>query len=75
MKTMKAIAKEPWVRITYTTPKNEMSAKDRAECDRFEASINGAAERFHEGTSVALIEIEPYPCPSECEHLPSRLMT
>jgi hypothetical protein len=65
---MKAIVKEPWVRMTYTKPENEMTVDEKAECDRFEASINEAAERLHEKTSVGLIEIEPYPCCDDCEH-------
>jgi len=59
---MKAIVNEDWVRITYTTPENELTAKQKAVRERFENSINQAMGDFHEETSDGLIQIELYPC-------------
>jgi hypothetical protein len=66
MKTTKSIVSEPWVRITYTTPKSEMTIKQKADCERLEKAINQAMGPFHEG-SIGLIAIELYPCDERCQ--------
>jgi len=56
---------QSFVRITYTTPENELTAIQKAIRERIQAEINLAIERFHEAPGVqadGLVSIELYPC-------------
>lgn len=68
MSISQTTSNEPWVNITFTTPENELTTTERAARERLLAGINQLMERFHEGTSDGVIEIEPYPCDDDCEH-------
>jgi hypothetical protein len=56
------VQQESFVRITYITPENELTTKQKVARERFENTINQAMENFHEETSDGLIQIELYPC-------------
>jgi hypothetical protein len=56
---------QPWIKITYTTPDNELSRAEKAVREQLETTINDAVEQFHHESTPGhdgLVEIELYPC-------------
>jgi hypothetical protein len=55
-----------YVRLTFTSPENELAAVELAACEWLRASIQQAMERFHEEATGqdSVVDVERYPC--EC---------
>ena len=60
-------ATESFVRITYTTPENELTPAEKAVRARFDAAFNQVMEQFiQESRLQDVLAIELYPCDDQC---------
>jgi hypothetical protein len=72
---MSAKKKMDYVRLTFTSPENELTAVELAAREWLRTSIQEAMERFHEEATGqdSVLGIEFYPCECDerdcnCEH-------
>jgi hypothetical protein len=60
---------QPWIKITFSTPDNEVNATEKALRETLQTAASEAFEQYMQKSRLQnLLGIELFPCDEGCEH-------